>query len=118
MRFLTGCMVIVLLTTSTTLAAGAEAYISQSGQARALLDTSKAMMTSAMSTATLAVPVKLESRTVDTRLVSPAANMSNVVQTGTNNSAIIAQTGGANVSSVLQNGTGNQAVVSQRAAGR
>ena len=118
MRFSTGWLVIAFLTTSTTLAAGAEAYIAQSGQARALLDASKAMVTNAMSTATLAVPVKLESRTVDTKSVSPTANMSYVAQTGTNNSAIVAQTGGANLSSIVQNGSGNQAVVSQRAAAR
>lgn len=118
MGFSTGCMALVFLTASPTLAASAEAYIAQSGQARALIESSKAMVASAISTATLAVPVKLESRTADTRSVSPTANMSYVAQTGTNNSAIVAQTGGANFSSVVQNGTGNQAVVSQRTATR
>lgn len=118
MRFSTACMALVFLTASPTLAASAEAYIAQPGQARALLESSKAMVTNAISTATLAVPVKLESRTADARSVSPTANMSYVVQTGTNNAAIVAQTVGANFSSIVQNGTGNQAVVSQRAATR
>lgn len=118
MRFSTGCVVILVLATSTRLAAGAEAYIAQSGQARAMIGAAQAMTASAMSTATLAVPVKLESRPADAKPASPTSNMSYVVQTGTNNSAIVAQTGGANFSSVLQSGTGNQAVVSQRAAAR
>lgn len=118
MRRSAGCMTIAFLAASTNLAESAEAYIAQSEQARALVYVARAMTRSAMSTATLAVPVKLETPNVDTRSVSPTSNFSYVAQTGANNSAIIAQTGGANFSTVLQNGTGNQAVVSQRAAAR
>lgn len=118
MRLSTGCMVLAFLAASTNLAASAEAYIAQSGRARALISAAQAMTTSGVSTAALAVPVKLETPTVDTRSVPPTSNFSYVAQSGTNNSAIVAQTGGANVSTVLQNGSGNQAVVSQRAAVR
>ena len=118
MRVSTGCTVIAFLAASTNLAASAEAYIAQPGQVRALVSAAQAMTTNAMSTATLAVPLKLATPTVDTKSVSPTSNMSYAAQTGINNSAIVAQTGGANVSTVLQNGTGNQAIVSQRAAAR
>ena len=118
MRIAAGCMIVLTLAASPTLAG--EAFVPQLTHQIAATEAAAASDLNAASASTLAAPLP-PSATQSLASFAPTTtgNASYVAQSGTDNFATVAQTGGSgsNMSAVIQHGIGNQAIVTQRQGG-
>jgi hypothetical protein len=112
MRMAAGYMMFLMLAANQAFAS--EAFVTQVAH--------EVVGTGATAASTLAAPLPPGAVQSLASFAPPVAgsNASYVAQSGTNNLATVAQTGGSggsNMSAVVQHGTGNQAIITQRQSG-
>ncbi len=118
MRIATGCMMLLLLAASPAFAS--EAFVTQVTHEVVATEATATAYFNAASASTLATPLQPGAvQSLGSFAPATVGNASLVMQTGTNNLATVAQSGGSggNMSAVVQHGTGNQAIVTQHQGG-